>query len=268
MPADLGPTQVNQKLSQQYDFILASASPRRRDLLAHLGLALSVVLPEDGAGVDETARPGETPAELVQRLSRGKAQAVAANLPLFHHWAEPAPIPVIIAADTVVVLAGQILGKPATPAEAVEMLQALRAHQYHEVFSGVTVGVPASARRRAVGDEAEPTAFAGSPASTNANWKLITRLHRSQVWMRAYSDAEIETYVATGDPLDKAGAYAIQHQRFAPVARLDGCFASVMGLPLGELAAALGQLGIFLAEIGRLCRDYSGWPCCQQFSPE
>jgi septum formation protein len=241
MPSNLPLTLVNQQLSQQYDFILASASPRRRELLAHMGLPFRVVLPENGAGVDETPRPGETPAELVQRLSQVKAQAVAASLPQFYPRDELAPIPVIIAADTEVVLAGQILGKPATPAEAVEMLKALRAHSYHEVCSGVTVATPA-----------------------NAAWKLVTRLHRSQVWMRAYSDAEIESYVASGDPLDKAGAYAIQHERFAPVARLDGCFASVMGLPLGELAAALSQFGIILAEIASLCRSYSGWPCCQQ----
>lgn len=268
MPNDLPSTPVNQKLSQPYDFILASASPRRRELLTHVGLPFRVVLPENGAGVDETPQPGETPAKLVQRLSRAKAQAVAASLPLLHQRAELAPIPVIIAADTVVVLAGQILGKPATPAEAVEMLRALRAHQYHEVFSGVTIGLPANEFHQPGGGEAEATTFLASPALVNSNWKLITRLHRSQVWMRAYSDTEIEVYVASGDPLDKAGAYAIQHQRFAPVARLDGCFASVMGLPLGELAAALSQFGIVLAEIGSLCRDYSGWPCCQQLPPD
>jgi septum formation protein len=236
MPNNLPSTLVNQKLSQQYDFILASASPRRRELLAHLGLPFRVGPPENGARVDETPHPGETPAELVQRLSQAKAQAVAASLPRFQRRDEVAPIPVIIAADTVVVLAGQILGKPATLGEAVAMLQALRAHPYHDVCSGVTVGAPANTPYQPSGGESEP------PASTNAAWKLITRLHRSQVWMRAYSDAEIETYVASGDPLDKAGAYAIQHQRFAPVARLDGCFASVMGMPLCHLARSLRRL--------------------------
>lgn len=255
--------QVNQLLSQRFDFILASASPRRRELLTHLGLSFRVVLPESGTQVDETPRPGETPGQLVQRLSRAKARAVAASLPLPHQPDGSAAPPVIIAADTVVVLAGQILGKPASPAEAVQMLKTLRDQRSHDVYSGVTIGV--------VGGQAAPvtgsTKFAANtagPASANPGLKLITRLHRSQVWMRAYTDSEIEAYVASGDPLDKAGAYAIQHQLFAPVARLDGCFASVMGLPLGELAIALSQVGVYLSHIGPLCRAYSGWPCCQQ----
>jgi predicted house-cleaning NTP pyrophosphatase (Maf/HAM1 superfamily) len=93
---------------------------------------------------------------------------------------------------------------------------------------------------------------------------MITRLHQSNVWMRAYSDAEIEAYVASGDPLDKAGAYAIQHKIFAPVERLEGCFASVMGLPLGELAAALAELGLSSPEVAPRCNRYSTYPCCQQ----
>ena len=195
---------VNQNHSQPHDFILASSSPRRRELLAHVGLPFRVVLPQDSAGVDETPRLGETPAELVQRLSRVKARAVAVNLPLPPRNDEPASIPVIIAADTVVVLAGQILGKPAIPAEAVKMLKALRAQPYHEVFSGVTVGIPASELRQPSGGEPEAAAFDGVFVSATARWKLITRLHRSQVWMRAYTDAEIKAYATTRSPSSSA----------------------------------------------------------------
>ena len=82
--------------------------------------------------------------------------------------------------------------------------------------------------------------------------------------MRAYSDAEIDAYVASGDPLDKAGAYAIQHKIFAPVERLEGCFASVMGLPLGELASILAGLGLSVPAVAPRCHRYSAYPCCQQ----
>jgi septum formation protein len=93
--------------------------------------------------------------------------------------------------------------------------------------------------------------------------RFITRLHQSTVWMRPYSDAEIAAYVASGDPLDKAGAYGIQNKVFAPVERLEGCFASVMGLPLAELAAAFREIDLLLPEIGPLCTGYTGYPCCQ-----
>ncbi len=84
--------------------------------------------------------------------------------------------------------------------------------------------------------------------------------------MRSYSDAEIAAYVATGAPLDKAGAYGIQDQPFAPVERLEGCFASVMGLPLGELALALAEVGISLPPFSAACSRYNGYPCCQSYS--
>jgi septum formation protein len=232
-------------------FVLASGSSRRRELLELLGLTFTVIKPDtplpNGAllPVDETPLPGELPPNLVHRLSRVKAQAVAALL------AAPAQsnmLPdhapnrrvIIIAADTVVVLDRRILGKPATPAEAVRMLQELRRTHVHQVYSGITVAV-------LQGKALLP----------------ITRVHRSDVWMRPYTNPEIEAYVAGGDPLDKAGAYAIQHPAFAPVARFEGCFAGIMGLPLGELAAALAQLDVTLPEIGPLCRRYSGQPCCQ-----
>lgn len=223
--------------------ILASTSPRRQELLKAIGLSFIVLPP---AGVDETPLPGEPPANLVQRLSLLKAQAVAASLrQLTPPITGSAAKIIIIAADTEVAFAGRILGKPGGPAAATAMLQELRGH-CHQVYSGLTM---ASLPYNSV-DPLQEGIF-------------ITRLHQSQVWMRAYSDADIAAYVASGDPLDKAGAYAIQHEGFTPVERLEGCFASVMGLPLGELAAACQEIGLALPAINRLCAGYTGYPCCQ-----
>lgn len=210
--------------------VLASASPRRQTLLRMLGLSLTV-RPQD---VDETPRPTESPAEMVQRLSRMKAQALVEQLDADTPY-------LVIAADTDVALDNKTLGKPADAAEATAMLQRLRARRYHAVYSGVTVALVTPAE---------------SP-------RYVTRLHETKVWIRNYTDAEIAAYVASGDPLDKAGAYAIHHQGFAPVASLDGCFASVMGLPLGEVARAFEDLGLSLPDVAAPCRHYSGGVCCQ-----
>jgi septum formation protein len=234
-----------------YHLILASTSPRRRQFLDILGLPFSAVSPGFAAAngeVDETPLSGETPVALVQRLSRLKAQAVADNLALLLPSiavSQPSQV-VIIAADTVVVLDHQILGKPQTPLEATQMLQALRGRA-HGVYSGLTVAYPS----------------APSPQAPDETMHFSTRLQQSTVWMRPYSDAEIAAYVATGSPLDKAGAYGIQDQPFAPVERLEGCFASVMGLPLAELAQLLAEIGVPLPDIGPLCSHHTGIPCCQ-----
>jgi predicted house-cleaning NTP pyrophosphatase (Maf/HAM1 superfamily) len=119
------------------------------------------------------------------------------------------------------------------------MLKVLR-QQPHYVYSGLTVAL-----------------LSGTKST------FVTRLHQSTVWMRPYTDAEITTYVISGDPLDKAGAYGIQNKSFAPVQRLEGCFASVMGLPLGELAAAFKELGLQFPEVALPCRRYTGHLCCQ-----
>jgi len=183
--------------------VLASSSARRQELLAALGLAFVTA----AADVDEAQLPGEAPSELVQRLSASKARAVAG---LF-------PEAVIIGADTVVVLDGVVLGKPSGAADAARMLRALRSRE-HQVFSAVTALRPAEGRS-------------------------AVELSESRVWMRGYSDDEIAAYVAGGDPLDKAGAYAIQHPAFAPVERYIGCYAGIMGLPLCHLARALAAVG-------------------------
>lgn len=231
--------------------ILASSSPRRQELLKSLGLVFYTVtpaVPSPGApgrtGVDETPLPGETPAALVQRLSRLKAETVAVHLDwllpaLSKHLHETKDPLIIIAADTEVALDNQILGKPGSPAEATAMLKQLRRRSHH-VYSGLTVA-----------------------KLSGGTSQFVTRLHQSTVWMRPYTNAEMAAYVASGDPLDKAGAYGIQNSGFAPVARLEGCFASVMGLPLGELAAVFRGLALWLPEISPRCHQATGFPCCQ-----
>lgn len=230
-----------------YRIILASTSPRRRELLEILGIPFMVVPPDDGAeegGVDETPLPGEAPTALVQRLSRLKAETVVNHLvsltPSDHNGAID-DLTIVIAADTIVVFEDKILGKPNDPVEAAEMLKLLR-QQPHNVYSGFTVAYSSPGQQR---------------------WHYITRLHQSKVWIRPYSDRDIEAYVASGSPLDKAGAYGIQDQPFAPVARLEGCFANVMGLPLGELTEILSEIGLSLPEISRVCTQHTGVSCCQ-----
>lgn len=182
-------------------FILASGSPRRRELLTSLGIAFTVVKPD----IDETERPGEDPVAYVRRLSQEKAQAVAARL------SEPSAI---LAADTTVIFAGRILGKPANAGEARAMLAALR-DTAHTVCTALTL-------RR-----------------TDAPERSRTEHTITTVIMRPYTDGEIEAYIASGDPFDKAGGYAIQHAAFAPVARIEGSRTNVVGLPIETLRALL-----------------------------
>jgi septum formation protein len=185
--------------------VLASTSPRRRELLA-LGGWMFHTRPAD---VDESRRPGEAPGPYVLRLAESKARTCAASA---HKDL------ILLAADTAVSDGETILGKPQDMAEAVAMLRRLRGRT-HQVYTGIAV-------------------------MGMSNGSLITDLCVTDVPMRAYSDEEIEAYVATGDPLDKAGAYAIQNPRFHPVEALSGCFASVMGLPLCHLTRTLRQIDI------------------------
>ncbi len=202
--------------------ILASQSPRRQALLAALGVTFTV----DAADVDETARPGEAPDALVCRLCRAKAQAVAARR----------PEAIVLAADTLVALDGELLGKPADPFEATAMLRRLRART-HQVYTAVCVAT---------------------------NGQLTARLSLSNVTMRPYSDAEIARYVASGDPLDKAGAYAIQHPLFAPAEAWEGCYAGIMGLPLWLVQEMLAEIGVPISgDVALVCEGLSGTRCCR-----
>jgi septum formation protein len=193
--------------------ILASGSPRRRELLASLGVDFTVIKSD----IDETQHPGEPPYDYVRRLSLEKAAAVAAKLESASDIVLAADTVVILAADTLgVTESGAILGKPADADDARAILRQLRART-HVVCTALTVRAPD---------------------------QTLTELTRTTVLMRDYSDAEIDAYIATGDPFDKAGAYAIQHQGFRPVARIDGSYTNVVGLPLETLRPLLAAVGV------------------------
>ncbi len=211
----------------QPHLILASASQRRQQFLRDLGLAYTVHV----ADIDETPLPAEEPAAMTQRLAEAKAWTVAQRL------GESAGAALIIASDTTVALHDAIYGKPADAADAVRMLRDLRAAP-HDVISAVAVlHLP--------------------------DQRLATRVNHTTVTMRAYTDAEIDAYVATGDPLDKAGAYGIQSPGFAPACALDGCFAGVMGLPLGDLCELLVAFGVTIPRPpGQVCAVINPFPCC------
>ena len=205
--------------------LLASASPRRRELITLLGLPVESI----AVKIDESPRDGEAASDLAIRLSREKAQAAA----LFFI---PHPSSFIIAADTIVSLDGQPLGKPRDATEATSMLRQLRGRS-HQVFTAVTL-------------------------IDTATGRTVTDLTSTDVPMRDYSDAEIEAYVASGDPFDKAGAYAIQHNGFHPVERLSGCFANVMGLPLCHITRSLHVLGIEPpADVPAACQAHIRYEC-------
>jgi septum formation protein len=192
--------------------ILASASPRRRELLKFLGISFRVV----AADVDEQTRPGEVPAGLVTRLAETKALTVArravAPSGLRQDMAQSGDASLVLAADTEVELDGAVLGKPADDDAARAMLLALRGRA-HRVLTGLAL---------ALGDQIV--------------WSSAVE---TIVWMRAYTDDEVAGYIASGRPLDKAGAYGIQDGGFRPVARIDGCYTNVVGLPLCEVRRAL-----------------------------
>jgi septum formation protein len=194
---------------------LASRSPRRRELLKQAGIAFEIMLfREDtrrGVDVDESPHPDEDPQAYVLRIARSKAEA--ANLRLQQRRLPDFPV---LAADTTVVLGRRILGKPADHAEAQAMLSELSGRS-HEVLTAVAVC---------------------------RHERLETRLSVSTVEFAELSMARIRQYVATGEPLDKAGAYGIQGRAGAFVRRLSGSYTGVMGLPLYETVELLESFGM------------------------
>ena len=190
-------------VTDQPQLILASNSPRRRQLLSLAGWQFSVA----AANVDESQYPNESPSEYVLRLAETKARATKADVDQ-----------IVLAADTTVVDGTEILGKPTDSGGATAMLRRLRGHT-HQVYTGIAL--------LRLGDGL-----------------LLKDLCVTDVPMRDYSDEEISAYVATGDPLDKAGAYAIQHPQFHPVAELEGCYASVMGLPMCHVILLMRKMNI------------------------
>ena len=180
-----------------------------------------------GSDIDETQLPDEPPDEYVLRLAEAKARALVDSA---------RGEGIIIGSDTTVADGGSILGKPASMAEATDMLKQLRGHT-HQVYTGVA-------------------------ALRLSDTRLVKDLCVTDVPMRSYSDEEIEGYVQTGDPLDKAGAYAIQHPQFQPVESMVGCYASVMGLPMCHLVRLLRQFDILpLSDVPARCQELLDYPC-------
>jgi septum formation protein len=190
-------------------FVLASSSPRRREILASLGLSFEV----RPAHVNEELRPGESPFDASERLAREKAAAVA----------PAAAGALVVAADTLVVLGSEALGKPRNREDVRRMLRRLAGRE-HEVVTGVAL-----ARNGRV-----------------ASGREITR-----VFMSEMSDAEIASYAASGEPDDKAGAYALQGIGGLFVARVDGSPSNVVGLPVRLVYTLAAELGIDLGSAGR-----------------
>jgi septum formation protein len=182
--------------------ILASASPRRRELLNLIGIAHEV----KPANIDETLLPKETPRRHAERLARGKASAIAVHDPSV----------VTIGADTIVVINRKVLGKPADNQDAARML-ALLSGRKHTVITAVAVS-------------------RGS--------KLRSAIEEVRVKFRRLSKEEIEAYIGTGEPMDKAGAYGIQGFGATIVERVEGDYFAVMGLPLVRLVGLLGRVGL------------------------
>ena len=211
------------RVNEKKVLVLASNSPRRRQLLAlgNWGFIVNV------ADIDETQLAGETPKEYVLRLAQEKALAVKDKANADN---------IIIGSDTTVVLDDEILGKPVDEKEAERMLKQLRGRT-HQVYTGLVV-------------------------YKKRDGKTLTELSVTDVPMRDYSDDEIRAYIKTGDPMDKAGAYAIQHPDFQPVHSMRGCYASVMGLPMCHLLRALKKFDVTpAADVPAACQSLLDYHC-------
>ncbi len=186
--------------------ILASNSPRRKDLLRQVGVAFT----SDPADVDERVVPEETPEGYAVRVALEKARVAARK----------AGSGIVIAADTIVVLDDTILGKPVDAQDAERMLTMLSGRAHH-VITGLVIMAAATGR-------------------------TLTRTADTRVWFRDLSPEEIRSYVASGEPLDKAGAYGIQEKGSLFVRKIEGCYFNVVGLPLSLLSEMLSEFGIHI----------------------
>lgn len=203
--------------------VLASNSPRRKQLLALGNWKFDIIVSD----VDETQLPDEKPNEYVLRLAKAKATAVAAKAPSGS---------IIIGSDTAVIDGREIIGKPKDEVDAERMLKQLRG-KIHQVYTGVAV-------------------------HRVSDGKTLVELCVTDVPMRPYADHEISAYIQTGDPLDKAGAYAIQHPDFQPVESMRGCYASVMGLPMCHVVRMLQKFDISpLADVPAACQKLLNYEC-------
>ncbi|MDX1415262.1 MAG: Maf family protein [Candidatus Promineifilaceae bacterium] len=208
-------------------FILASLSPRRRQLMRLLGFPYDV----KSIPVDENSITNPDPARNCLETAQLKSHAVAAHLQQSNSARS-----IIVAADTIVAVDNHMLGKPQDAANAFEMLSVLR-DRSHEVHTGVSI----------------------IDLETGGE---IQSVHTAEVVMRPYSDREIKEYIATGDPLDKAGAYAIQDSKFKPVRQLNGCYLGVMGLSICHLLQLLTAAGLPINADERSLRlAHQEYPC-------
>lgn len=201
-----------------YRLILASSSPRRSELLNLLKIPYKII-PSD---VDETVDPSETPSNIVQALAMRKADAVYERL--IHSPNDGDNDTVIIGADTIVVLEGKVLGKPADDQEAFHMLQSLQGRS-HEVYSGIAC------------------------IHTGSNLRLASS-RMTRVTMKQFTQQKILKYIETGEPMDKAGAYGIQGLGAVLVDRIEGDYFNVVGLPISLLTDMLEYYGIHWEEGG------------------
>jgi septum formation protein len=194
---------------------LASRSPRRRELLKQVGVTFEIVLLREdlrrGPDVDEAPLGDEKPEAYVVRIACSKAELAARYMGRRALPARP-----VLAADTTVVCDGRIIGKPADREDALRILKALSGRQ-HEVITGVAV---------ATADRVQHA------------------VSHSKVWFRELSEDEIRRYIATGEPLDKAGAYAIQGRAAAFTTRIEGSYSGIMGLPLSETTDLLRKFNV------------------------
>jgi septum formation protein len=193
--------------NQNMRIILASSSPRRAEILRNAGIAFEIRVSQ----IEETALPGETPQAMVARLAEAKARVAAAHIdPGLGEY-------IVVGADTTVELDGEILGKPRDSTQAREMLASLSRRTHHVLTGIFLLRCPGNATRAAV--------------------------ETSAVTFVPLDGKEIDTYVATGEPLGKAGAYAIQGLAGRYIPKIEGCYFNVVGLPLARLYALLRELG-------------------------
>ena len=193
------------------NIVLASGSPRRHDLLKNLGWNVRVVVPE----VDERPLPFESPEDLCTRLAAAKAARVAKNVEMYPCHEDSG---LVVAADTIVVVEGDVLGKPVDESESLMMLRRLQGRA-HDVLTGICV----------MGKN-----------------KTLTEMERTKVIFRPLDEEAIRAYVASGEGADKAGAYAIQDKGSLLVASIEGDYFNVVGLPLCRLGVMIEEMGLNL----------------------
>lgn len=216
-------------MSRRPALYLASASPRRAELLRQIGVGFEPLLAGDDEDSEALERPlaNEAPARYVRRVTAAKLDAALQRLQ--RRGLAPGAV---LCADTTVALGTRILGKPVDTADAHDMLRALAGRE-HRVLSAVALAWPRPT---------QPTRH-GAPREAPA-WQRAEALSRSQVRMAELDDAAIDAYIATGEPFGKAGAYAVQGHAASFIAHIRGSYSGIMGLPLFETAALLRQAGI------------------------